>query len=61
MKSTGTAKSCWKGKRLVIEERDAVKVSKTASVQAEAAFFFFILKLMGLLSVCEAHQRPESL
>lgn len=41
MKSPGTAKSCWKGKKLVVEERRCQKVSKAASVRAEAASFFF--------------------
>lgn len=47
MTSPGTAKSCWKGKELVIEERRRQKVSKAASVQAEPAFFslFFLLLL----------------
>lgn len=49
-KSPGTAKSCWTGKKLVIEERRCQKVSKAASVQAEAAFFLFFFFFLLLSS-----------
>lgn len=58
--SAGTAKCCWaRNEAGLLQRRSCQKVSKTASVQTEAVFFFFFFLSSWDYFLCAEHTRDR--